>query len=188
MAESNENPLTDGLSGSIGRELTYRQRAGKTIVSKFPRPTIVPPTHKLRSVRTKFASCIAYAKAAIKEPTIKALYQAASKGGQTAFNVATSDALNAPQVTGIQTDSYHGNPGDQIIVQATDDFKVADVRVSIQTKTGRTLEKGIAVLKPDTMDWLYKATKPNPKPRGSVIEAVVTDLPGNCTSFRTILG
>jgi len=107
-------------------------------------------------VRKVFASAIAYAKAVVKDPVTKALYQAAVKNGQTAF-VATSDALNAPKVTNILTDRYHGNPGDSIIVHTIDDFKVAAVTVSIQNAKGGLLEQGNAVLQPGGSDWLYKA-------------------------------
>jgi hypothetical protein len=183
MAVSNENILTRGLSGSIGRMITFRQRAGQTITSKFRRPTTVPATEGLIEVRTVFASAIAYAKAVVQDPVIKALYQAAVKGGQTAFNVATSDALNSPRVTNILTDSYHGNPGNAIIVLATDDFKVVDVTVSVEEATGGLLEQGNAVLQPGGSDWLYKATMVNQMPADSKITAVAMDLPGNSTAF-----
>jgi hypothetical protein len=56
-------------------------------------------------------------KTAIINTDIKALYQAAAKDGQTAFNVATSDALNPPVIKAILRDNYHGIPGDTIIIQ-----------------------------------------------------------------------
>jgi hypothetical protein len=187
MAQSNENPLTKGLSGSIGKELTYRQRAGKTIVSKYRRKTTVPPTEKLVSIRGVFASAIAYARKVINDPALKAMYEAAAKEGQTAFNVATSDALKAPQVTAILMDGYCGNPGDHIVIDAMDDFKVAAVAVFIQQATGEWLEHGNAVLDPGTTKWFYKAMAANPAPEGSVITAMAKDLPGNTTSFTVLL-
>ena len=187
MAESNDNPLTKGLSGSIGKELTYRQRGGKTIVSKYRRKTTVLPTEKLVHIRAGFASAIAYAKKVVNDPALKAMYDTVTKDGQTAFNVATSDALKAPEVTGILTDGYRGNPGDQIIIDAMDDFKVAAVAVFIQTAKGDLLEHGIAGLEPETTKWLYKATVTNPSPAGSVITAMAKDLPGNVTSISVHL-
>jgi hypothetical protein len=183
MAVSNENVLTRDLSGSIGHMITFRQRGGKTITSKFLRPTTIPPTERLVAVRTVFASAIAYAKAVVKDPVTKALYQAAVKGGQTAFNVAPSDALNGPKVTNILTDCYHGKPGNAIIVLATDDFKVVAVTVSVEEATGGLLEQGNTVLQPGGSDWLYKATMVNQMPAGSKITAVAMDLPGNGTAF-----
>jgi hypothetical protein len=187
MAESKENIITRGLSGTIARMLTFRQRAGKTIVSKFLRPTIIPPSERLVSVRAKFASSIAYAKMAIKNPAIKALYQVAATGGQTAFNRATADALHVPKLTNIHLGSYHGDPGDGIIIEATDDFKVTGVTVSIQQASGDLIEQGNAIMQENTTDWIYTALKLNTVLAGSKITAVAMDLPGNRTSFSKTL-
>ncbi len=187
MAISKDNIVIMGLSGTIGQMLTFRQRRGKTIVQKFRKPTVIPPTEKLQSVRVNFASCIAYAKTAIKNPVFKAAYQAAVKDGQTAFNVATSDALNPPILTNINTVGYHGIPGDDINVGATDDFKVTAVTVSIHLATGELLEQGNASLQPDTIDWFYKTTKKNPILTGSRITVTAMDLPGNSTSLSIIM-
>lgn len=187
MAVSEDNILVTGFRGTIGNLLTFRQRAGKTVISKYIRPTTIPPTERLKSVRKNFASCIAYAKKAIQDPRIKALYQAAAKGGQTAFNVATSDALNPPELTNILVDDYQGNPGDQIVVLANDDFKVASVLVFIYSATGELLEQGSAMLSADLTKWIYLATTRNPTLPGSTISAVASDLPGNDASLSVIL-
>jgi hypothetical protein len=187
MAISKDNYVISGLSGTVGQLLTFRNRGGKTIVQKYRRPTNIPPTEKLQSVRMNFASCIAYAKKAIKNPVVKAAYQAAAKDGQTAFNVATSDALNPPELTNINLDHYHGAPGDTISVQATDDFKVEAVVVSIYLATGELLEQGSASLQPGIPDWFYIATKENPVPVNSRITVSAKDLPGNSSSLSIII-
>jgi len=187
MAISNDNYVIQGLSGTVGKLLTFRQRGQKTVVQKYRRTTNIPPTEKLKSVRASFASCIAYAKTVVKNPAVKAIYQAAAKDGQTAFNVATSDALNPPELTSINTSGYLGLPGDTIEIQATDDFKVAEVVVSIHGPTGELLEQGNAVQDPNTGDWLFKATKENSKLTGSTITASAKDLPGNNGSLSVIM-
>jgi hypothetical protein len=173
MAESKDNYVIKGLSGNVGKLLTFRQRAGKTVISKFPRPSSIPPTDKLRSNRANFATCIAYAKAAIKDPAVKAKYQAAAVGGQTAFNVATSDALNRLSLTEIE--------------QAIKNFKKTTVTISIQQATGELLEQGTASLKPGTTDWLYKRTKANPMPAGSRVTVTATDLPETGAPISIVL-
>ncbi len=187
MAEAKDNIMTKGFSGTVARLLTFRQRAGKTVVGKLRRPSSAPATDKMLAVREKFTSSIAYAKAAIKDPAIKALYQAAAIGGQSAYNVAVADAFNAPKITGIDTTGYHGAAGDAITVKATDDFKVAAVKVSIFNAAGDLLEQGNAVMQITEVDWLYAATKANAAPAGSKITAVATDLPGNSTSSSVTL-
>ena len=147
MAIVKDNVLTKGFSGTIGRMFTFRQIGGKTFVSKFQRPPNVVVTDKMVAARTKFSIATAYAKNAVKDPEIKALYQAAAKGGQRAFNVAIVDALNAPTVESIEAQRYHGGIGDRIIIKATDDFKVASVRVTVRNANGGLVEQGDAVPK-----------------------------------------
>lgn len=78
MAQSKNNPLTLGLSGKLGNMLIFSQRYGKTIVS-------VPPTYKpeksenQKAQRQKFRAAMAYAKAVLQNPEIKAIYTAAVK-------------------------------------------------------------------------------------------------------------
>ena len=185
MAESTDNYVTKGLKGTIGKKNTYRQRGGKTFVSDYPRPTSVPPTQKLRSVRANFADCIAYAKAAINDPILKAKYQAEAKGGQTAFNVATSDALNHPELINIIKSSHQESPETEIITSSTDDIKEATITVSIHQATGELLEQGNASVQPGTNDWIYRPA--NPIPAGSRISLASRDLPKNGLSLSIIL-
>jgi hypothetical protein len=183
MTQVKDNILTKGFSGTISRLLTFRQRAGKTIVTKLRRPSSTPPSDKATAVRQKFILSSAYAKAAIKDPATKALYQAVATGGQTAFNMAFADAFIAPKVESIDPGSYHGAVGDTIKVKATDNFKVANVKVSVHNAAGDLVEQGNAVMQTDEVEWLYKATALNAVIAGSKITAVATDLPGNSTSF-----
>ena len=182
MARSIDNMIHHGLRGSIGKTLTFRQRARRTFVSKYRNPTTIPATEKLQSVRLKFASCIAYAKSAVKNPKTRAMYQAAIKGGQTAFNVATSDALNPPEITFIDKSGYQGNIGDILLVKAKDDFMVSEVSVSVLNALGDLIEQGNAVGEPNKGDWIYIAIKPNPEYANSVITVTAADLPGNTTT------
>jgi hypothetical protein len=187
MAQSKDNILVKGLSGTIARLLTFRQRAGKTIVSKLLRPSTATPSDKAAAVRAKFTTSVAYAKAAVKDPAIKAGYQAVAKDGQTAYNMALADAFQSPQISGIDAAAYHGAAGDAITVKATDDFKVAAVKVSIFSAAGALLEQGNTVMQINEVDWLYTATQANAALAGSKITAEATDLPGNSTSLSLTL-
>ncbi|HMH31526.1 MAG TPA: hypothetical protein VK543_00760 [Puia sp.] len=187
MAKVKDNVMTRGFSGTVARLLTFRQKAGATIVSKLRRPSTGEPSEKATAVMAKFALSIKYAKAAIKNPATKALYKAMAKDGQTAFNVAMADAFIAPTVESIDATGYHGIVGDPLTIRATDNFKVAGVTVSIHNATGDLVEQGKAIVQEDTVDWLYTATQVNPAIAGSKITAVATDLPGNSTPFEVIL-
>jgi hypothetical protein len=187
MAQNKENILTKGMSGTIARMLTFRQKAGKTIVSKLRRATPASNSDKSLAVRTKFSASVAYAQKAILDPATKAMYQLMAKDGKSAFNVATADAFNPPTVDSITTTNYHGVMGDEIIVRAEDDFKVTGVKVSIQSAAGALLEQGDAVMQENTIDWSYKATQANAALPGSKITATASDLPGNNTSLTVTL-
>jgi len=186
MAKIRGNLLLNGVSGTIGRQLTFRQIAGKTFVSKYQREPSVPATEKKRAVQKKFGLATAYARKVVKNPELKAMYQAKVKGGQRAFNIAMMDALQAPVVESIQADNYQGRPGDQIFVRATDDFKVATVIVEIFNKAGQLMERGNAILrKNEIMNWLYVARQENADWPGSMIAVMATDLPGNRSTLST---
>jgi len=119
MAQNEENLLLRGTSGTIAKMITYRQRAGKTVISKKRGKSSVPATETQLNVQDRFKKAVAWAKGAIKDPAIKAMYRAKAALGQSAFNVATVDAYNPPQVESIQTDGHHGALGDTTTVKAT---------------------------------------------------------------------
>ena len=180
MAKVKDNMLAKGFSGTIGRELTFRQIGGKTFVSRYQRAPSVPATENKLAAQTKFGVATAYARNAIKDPEIKAMYQAAVKGGQRAFNIAMIDALQSPVVETIQAESYAGRPGDPILIRATDDFKVISVMVSIYNQTGDLVEEGNAVLQDNEKgDWLYVSNRENREYAGARISVVAMDMPGN---------
>lgn len=187
MAQSKDNLVTQGLSGTIGRMLTFRLRAGKTIVSKLTRGSSLPPTPGQLEVRSKFTQAIAYAKVAIKDPVIKAAYAAVAKPGQTAFNMACSDAFNPPTVESINLEGYNGLLGDIITIRATDVFKVTQVKVAIHNAAGDLLEQGDAEMQATGDDWLYTTTQVNDVPEGSTISVTALDLPGNETVMEVEL-
>jgi hypothetical protein len=187
MAQNEENLLLRGTSGTIAKMITYRQRAGKTIISKKRGKSSVPPTDTQRNVQDRFKKAVAWAKGAIKDPAVKAMYRAKAALGQSAFNVATVDAYNPPQVESIQTANYHGAVGDTILVKATDDFAVTGLTVSIASAAGDLIESGNAVMQINETDWLYTATNANAAPAGSKITATAKDGADNATTFSVTL-
>lgn len=152
-------------------------------IGKHRGPSSKPPTAAQLEVRGRFNQGVAYAKAVMKDPALKALYAAAAKGDQSAYNVAVKDAYKAPEITKISTDLYTGQPGSTVTVRAIDDFKVASVRVQIYTAIGDLVEQGEAVLQVNGLDWLYTATVVNDPVQGCRIRAVAKDLPANETAF-----
>ena len=187
MPESKDNFIVHGLSGTFAGIGTFHKRGRKTFLRKIRAKPSVPDSKEQVAVKKRFAEYIKYAKAAIKDPDIKAAYAAAAKPGRTAFNRAVTDASHPPKIEKIDTGNYHGQPGDHLIIEATDDFRVIAVQIFIHNANGHLIEQGEAIMQINTVDWLYTVTVANETFAGSKITATATDLPGNKTSLTVTL-
>lgn len=187
MAKS-DNMLLKESSGSMGKIMTItRKKSGTIQLGKHRGSNTAPATEKQLEVQRQFKKAIVYGRAVLNDPDLKAMYQAAAKKDQSAFNVAVRDAAIAPEISNIDTDLYTGAIGSTITVRAIDDFKVAGVRVRITTAAGVLVEQGEATLQTNGLDWLYVATVQNDQLPGSVIRASAKDLPANETVAELIL-
>jgi hypothetical protein len=187
MAQAVDNVIIKGFSGTVGKQITFSQRAGKTIVGKSRRKSTLPASEKAIAVRARFSASISYAKTAMKDPATKSLYKAVAAPDQSAFNLALRDAFLAPKVENIDASNYHGQAGERITIQATDDFKVTGVTVSIHDPSGNLIEGGTASPDQNGSDWIYFATQNLVSVNGSKITAQAKDLPGNSGSLEISL-
>ncbi|MRG47662.1 hypothetical protein GFS24_21240 [Chitinophaga sp. SYP-B3965] len=178
MAKADNNVLLNGLTGSIGKQVTIKQRGGKTIVSKAQQPREKAATAKQQEAQDKFSEASAYAKGIIKDEEMTAMYRSMAQPGQNAYNLALKDAYNAPVIENLETGKYLGKPGDTIQVRATDDFRVFRVTVAIYSGKDVLLEKGNALMARNGKDWVYTATG---ETKGSKVIVTAEDLPGNET-------
>ena len=78
MPESKDNFIVHGLSGTFAGIGTFHKRGGKTFLRKIRAKPSVPDSKQQVAVKKRFAEYIQYAKAAIKDPDIKAAYSAAN--------------------------------------------------------------------------------------------------------------
>ncbi len=186
MAQTVDNIVTKGFFGSLDKTLTFRQRAGVTIVSKKRRASSAAPSEAMLAVRSRFLTAVAYGKKAMLNAATKALYKTAATGLQSAYNVATADAFTPPVVNKIDSSAYHGAVGDTLEIEATDNFKVSGVVVTIDSAAGALIETGNAVLD-ENGNWKYTATVANGVTAGSKITAVASDLPGNTGTLSVTL-
>jgi hypothetical protein len=177
MAKVGNNVLTHGLHGKIGDLIVFRVRNGETIVGAKPEHA-GPPTEAMLKHRELFQEAVLYAKSAMADPDKKAAYDAAKKPGESAYNVAVADFLKAPHIEEIDVSLYAGQPGDKIRVRAVDDFKVAEVTVTVDAADGTPIESGSAVQNTNGLDWTYTATTANTAPNGCKIVVRVSDVPG----------
>jgi hypothetical protein len=179
MAKQKNNVVTYGLSGKIGDLLVFRQRDGKTIVSKVPEHSKTV-TEKQAVHRKLFQSAVIYAKAAVTSPETGELYKTAAKKKKHPFLVAVADFFNAPDIYQVDLNGYTGNVGDEIRVVVSDDFAVKSVYVQINNADGSLVEEGEAVKNAGDW-WIYTATKNNENLEGDRIVIEASDLPGNVT-------
>jgi len=188
MAKQENNIVMMFARGMLGGQVVFKQRAGITILAAPPR---VNPNRVISAeeeeTRDKFADVIKLAKAAIKNAVKKSQYDALAKPGQTAFNVAFTDAYHAPQVTNIIADEYGGAVGDLINVEATDNVKVDEVRVTVMSATNTIIESGIAIVNAEGNLWTYTATQTNANIPGSKIIATAKDIAGNIGTLEESL-
>jgi len=152
-----------------------------------PAKTINPASEKQKIVRERFRLAAGYARLAMENPEIKAIYAARATKNMAAYRLAVQDFLSPPFIRQIDTSGYKGNPGDTILVAAGDSFRVTRVMVTIRGADGNTIEEGACTLNLPTGKFEYAATASVPVPAGCTLTAKVTDLPGNCVEQTVTL-
>jgi hypothetical protein len=189
MAKINDNLLVKGARGNVGKQFVFKKRGDETHIARMPviNKNAVP-TEKQEEIRDQFSAASLYAQVAVADPDLKKQYQKKASAGKNAYNVAFRDYLKAPEVKSLDTANYNGTPGSTIVIKAKDDFRVAEVKVSIRTSAGVLVEEGDAVLNPvDRNKWIYTAMQSNASPTGSKISATALDLPGNKGVLETTI-
>ena len=185
MARMGKNSLMYGVTGMFAKQIVYKKRRGKRYVAGPPnvKENRVPGKAE-QAVRDRFKQSNDYASSVVKDPKLKAQYEAVAKKRQTANNVAFSDAYHPPVISGILAYGYAGVTGNIITIQARDNFKVASVMVAIYDENDIIIEQGNAVDNGDKLNWMYTVTKNG---RGSKIIVKAYDLPWNETTKEFVV-
>jgi hypothetical protein len=180
MTKIKNNPLLKGASGMLGDVIVYRQVKGGVIMANKPKSSGNITENQL-AVREKFKKAANYAKRQTAIPASKAEYEAKiSEKLNSAYAVAVKDFLTAPSVDQVDLAGYNGQVGDKILIQASDDFMVDSVFVTILSAANAVIEAGPAFLTPDG-EWEYTATSANPGAATSKFQVQAKDKPGNVT-------
>ena len=188
MSKVDLNALLNGFSGKLGNAV-FRRVGDKTIVAHRPKKSDVAPKESVLLQRERFKRAAAYARIKMEDPEAKAEYQllAAGKPNMTAFIMAVTDYLRPPKITRVLTSKYTGNPGDVIVIQPQDDFKIKSIQVIITGANGTVIENGDASVMPGELDWQYLVTQPNAVVAGTKIKVIALDRPGNEVSFEALV-
>jgi hypothetical protein len=144
-------------------------------------------TEPQKKHQRKFQHAILYGKSANANPALKEQYQAKAGEGESAFNVAVADYMNAPDIENIDVTKYTGQAGSTILIEAIDDFMVVEVQVEIYNNEGTLVEQGNAVQQDIVTEWLFTATVSNGSIAGDKIIVKAFDLPGNLTEKESIM-
>ena len=189
MAIANQNAITGKLSGTINKQLVFRQWGGTTVVGHFPKPRKGEDSAAQESVKNRFLLASRYAKSVLTNPDqgLADAYAKTLRPRQNVYSRAMEDFLSPPKVTEINTRHYRGNAGDPVIIRAVDDFRVTELLVEIYDAAGALLEEGTAIVENNGIDYRYTATLANGSVAGTTIKAIATDVPGNPGTMEVIL-
>ena len=169
MAKVRDNPITQGLSGKLGRRLFFRRmRNGMTLLCRVPDFSNRVFSQGQLTHQSRFQQASAYARVAAKTHPIYT--ELAQQRLQPAYNLALSDWFHAPVIHEVSRQAAC------IRVNATDNVQVAKVLITILNEQGETLEQGEAVQANDLW-WEFETAAPI---EGKIIVEAF-DLAGNRT-------
>jgi hypothetical protein len=174
-----KNVATHNTSGKVG-SLVYRTTQDGAVLSGMPGKSAKPATEEQKKVRTRFRAAAEYGRLALNTPALLDFYTSRQRPGRSAYFMAMSDYLKAPEFEEINHSAYDGSLGSRIVIKAIDDGRVTSVTIRIEKADGVKVEGGDA-LKQENGSWLYTATASNASLAGGKIIAAATDMPGNVT-------
>lgn len=92
MAKIRLDPLFAEISGTLGGFVFKRSRKGEAIVARRPGKSNARPSEAQKAQRERFKLANAYAKAALANPDVRALYEErAAEERQSAYALARTD-------------------------------------------------------------------------------------------------
>ncbi len=184
MAISNTNMITMGYHGRVSN-FVLRRWGDRSILSSVPvfKKNRWSKAQKLN--RRRFREAMHRTQAIMKNPEMSRYYRSRRKRRQTAWNVAVADYMKKPEIKRTDLSGYQGRKGDPIRIDATDNYGVARVLITILSSQGLLVEWGTAMQDAQGSGWTYIAGEENPYWKGGRVEIAVNDRPGNVT--KTVL-
>jgi hypothetical protein len=92
MAKIKLSPMLQEVRGRLGDYVFRRTHTGEVILSKVPDMSKVKWSKAQKAHRQRFKKAVAYARAAMAEPKVRAVYEKmAAKKGKRPFDMAVSD-------------------------------------------------------------------------------------------------
>jgi hypothetical protein len=169
----------ESMSGGYNKKYFVSTRGSKTILTRRRDISNLEPTEKQMAQQEFFADAAKYGAGVKNDPAKWAWYKSLQDRDHSAFNMAVADFLSLPVIHDIDASSYTGHADEIIPVTAYDKFRVVSVTVNIHAADGTLVEQGLAERRERTSIWYYITRQDNPTLAGTVITAVVTDVPGH---------
>ena len=92
MAKIKLSPVLEEIRGRLGNYVFRRTHTGEVILSKVPDMSKVKWSKAQKAHRQRFKKAVAYARAAMAEPKVRAVYEKmAAKKNKRPFDMAVSD-------------------------------------------------------------------------------------------------
>ncbi len=181
MAKFKGNVIMKNVRGTIGQQVLVKSYLGTEYMCAKPYYNENRPVGEAEQAnRNRFANTTGYAKDAMRNPELKALYSSLRiKKNHTAYITAKIDACYPPEIKSLITQGYSGKAGSVILVHATDNIKVDKVTIAIFDSSMRLVEQGEAADNDDKYSWIYTATVDVDNTNGFTIEARAYDIAKN---------
>jgi len=179
MSKSRENVITKTYSGKFGNQVVFRNRYGQSIMAKPPKKQQGEPTEAQKEIRKNFLKASEWARSILTDPVLGPVYKAKAGNGKSAYVLAMTDFLLPPVIDTIDASEYRGNIGDMIMVDASDNFHVAEVSLNIADPQGEVIEEGICQKDQHHAYWVFIATETVASTTGLILTARVKDNPGH---------
>lgn len=179
MAKVKLNPVLEAMRGQVG-DLVFKHYGGEVFVGRKPDRSSLQPTEAQLEHQERFRQAVLYGRLVMADPDKKGLYEKVSQAsGKPLFSLTVADFFNAPAVDMVDLSTYNGAIGNEIAIQAHDDFEVIGVQVNISNASGQAIEGGGAVENPARSGrWIYAATTAVAQGTEVRIAVTVSDRPG----------
>ncbi len=183
MAKVSLNALTSHLRGRVG-DLVFKRYGDRLVVTRVPQFKKKRTLSKgEQSRQKKFAAANRYALGVLNDPKRRAAYAAlAKKSGRSIQLAAISDFLTVPVIHGVEARRFHGNAGDEILIDTDNGLKVSELQVAIRGERGKIVEEGMAESVRGV--WTYAAKLPYPPDSRLTLDVIARDRAGHTVRYR----
>lgn len=93
MPKYKNNKITEGLSGTFGKQFVFKHYPKGTVISKYPDMSKVKPSAKQLKAKSRFQEAVFYAKGILADPERKKMYNQLVPEGKTVYHYAIAEYM-----------------------------------------------------------------------------------------------